>query len=55
MFIPAWVVWILGIALWLAISAKLFFTTKGDYDFVSPLYGIMVFFAGLAFILGKLL
>lgn len=55
MFIPGWIIWTIGIVLWLTISARLFFNPRGDFDFVTPLYGMMVFFVGIAFIVGILL
>lgn len=51
MFIPDWALWILGLFLWLTITAYVG-QSRGNYDFVSPLLGAGVFFIGIAFGIG---
>jgi len=54
MFIPNWALLILGVIIWVIFMIKAS-EPKGDYDFISPLIGIIIFIAGIAFFIGLLL
>ena len=54
MFIPTWLIWVLGIVAVLVI-ANVVGKSQGAYDFVSPLLGLGVILISIAFVVGYLL
>jgi hypothetical protein len=51
MYVPHWIFWVIGIAGTLALSAYVG-RSRGDYDFISPLFGLGVLLIGAALALG---
>lgn len=47
MYIPVWLLWTVGILVWLIICGFIG-RPQGSYDFMSPLLGVIFFLAGLA-------
>ena len=54
MFIPTYILWIIGIIIWIGFSLYIG-RPRGNFDFVSPLIGFSIILIGLAFIIGLVL
>ena len=54
MFIPNWALLILGVIIWVIFMIRIS-KPKENYDFVSPLIGLIIFIAGISFFIGLLL